>query len=202
MPFDYNRLITYERLRLAAELSPENVRLREYAELKALIEDIDGSMFITLTTTTAVSDEIAFEDLCRRFVHQLTRTVIGKRTDSTIPILTVLERGVHASYGCSALHAHIVVGKVIGKTREQNQTNFRHYLSKKPYPAALHTLRKLTYRTTSNRIGRVGICRIEPIDSRKQLSDYLLKGLKNESLNIAWLATTVAFKKPSLKIEH
>lgn len=176
-------------LRVKEEFS-QDCRLDYYDAIQAAATNIDPWCLLTITTTTPIMDAIKFEGLCRRLVHQLHRAVLGMRKKSMIPILVVLERGAN-----KALHGHLLIGKPIGATRILEKTTFKHYLEKRPFPALLRILQRLSYGTGSNSQGRIGVFDITPVYCREGLVDYLLKSSRAGIPQVAWLASNLPFQK-------
>jgi hypothetical protein len=167
---------------------PNDPRLEAYDVLHDAVSKIDPFILLTITFASRVSDEITCEGICRRFTHQLRTAVIGKRASSTIPCFVVLEKGTGSSF-----HAHILIGRVKGRTRSLSDTTLKSYLQKKPLTAILKILNRLTYPTSKGKAGKIGICHIQTVYSKDGAIDYLLKALKPNQLKVAWLASNVDF---------
>jgi hypothetical protein len=174
---------------------PNDLRLEIYQHLVIAIDKIDPIWFLTITFASKVSDEITCEGICRRITTQLERTVIGKRTSSKLPCFVVLERGKGTAY-----HVHILIGRVQGETRSLSSTTFKNYIQKKPFSALIRVLNRLTYPTNKGKEGRIGICDIEAVHSKEGAIDYVLKALKPNQLNIAWLASNIDFSSSSVSV--
>jgi hypothetical protein len=174
---------------------PYDLRLEIYRHILIAVDKIDPIWFLTITFASKVSDEIACEGICRRITTQLERTVIGKRTSSKLPCFVVLERVKGTSY-----HVHVLIGRVQGETRSLSSTTFKHYIQKKPFSALIRILNRLTYPTNKAEIGRIGICDIQSVHSKQGAIDYMLKALKPNQLNVAWLASNIDFLDSTVSV--
>lgn len=174
---------------------PNDPRLEIYELLHDAVSKIDPFILLTITFASRVSDEITCEGICRRFTHQLHNAVIGKRTKSKISCFVVLEKGSRSSF-----HAHILIGRVQGQTRSLSDTTLKSYLQKKPLSAIFKILSRLTYPTSKGKAGKIGICHIQTVYSKDGAIDYLLKALKPNQLNVAWLASNVDFSSTDCSV--
>jgi hypothetical protein len=156
---------------------------------------MEPTLFVTVTFASQVSDEITCEGISRRIVSQLQRAVVGKRTKSRLPCFVVLERNKNG-----ALHIHILIGKVQGKTRALESTTLKKYIQKQALPSLLKILKRLTIRAKKDESNRVGKCDIRPVFSKEGAVDYMLKAIKPKKLCIAWLATYLNFSTSSAAV--
>jgi hypothetical protein len=190
-----HRLSTEAYLEEVKAHFPNDLRLEIYQHRSIAVEKIDPIWFLTITFASKVCDEITCEGICRRITTQLERTVIGKRSSSKLPCFVVLERGKGTSF-----HVHVLVGRVQGETRSLSSTTFKNYIQKKPFSALIRILNRLTYPTNKAAIGRVGICDIQTVHSKQGAIDYMLKALKPNQLNVAWLASNIDFSSSSVSV--
>jgi hypothetical protein len=174
---------------------PNDVRLEIYQHLQAAVAKIDPFLFLTITFSVKVTDEVSCELICQRITDQLQKMVIGKHKNSKIPCFTVLERSKSGS-----LHVHILIGRVQGKTRTLEDTNLKSYIRKKPFAAIVKILNRLTFPTKKGKPGKIGISDIKTVYSKAGAIDYVLKALKPNQLNIAWLATNIDFSDSVLSV--
>jgi|GEM_PF-4847518 len=168
---------------------PNDTRLEFYEAIQAAAANVEPWCLLTITTSTPIRDVVLFEGLCRRFTCQFHREVLGMRKNSKIQMIVVLE-----SSKSGALHAHLLIGKPQGKTRKQEDTTFKSYLQKKPFPALLKILHRLTYPADRSTVGRIGVIDIKPVYCVEGAVDYLLKKAKEGIPQIAWLASNVSFQ--------
>jgi hypothetical protein len=183
------RLSTREYLHKMKKAFSSDTRLEFYEAIQAAAANVDPWCLLTITTTTPIRDVILFEGLCRRFSCQLHREVLGMRKFSKIQMIVVLE-----SSKSGALHAHLLIGKPQGKTRKREDTTFKSYLQKKPFPALLKILHRLTYPADRSAVGKIGVIDIKPVYCVEGAVDYLLKKAKEGIPQIAWLASNVSFQ--------
>ncbi|MGI6525352.1 MAG: hypothetical protein ACOX2O_08725 [Bdellovibrionota bacterium] len=186
----YSDLPVRDFLVEAKRLDPNDTRLEIYDAIQAAVSKMVPWIHLTITTSTGSADEVLMESLCRRFAHQLQRTVLGMRKKSKIPILTVLEKNPNGAW-----HAHFLIGKIEGSQRLRNATTFKHYIQKQPLSAVVKILNRLTYYDSSRKKpGRIGKSYINPVYFKEGLVDYLLKKSKLNLLNVAWMACNIRFQ--------
>lgn len=192
--FDHH-LSTHAYLEEIKKHFSSDPRLEIYKELQQAVSKIDPFLFVTVTFATRVCDEVTCEGICRRITEQLQRAVVGKRKSSKISCFVILERGKGRP-----LHVHMLIGRVQGQTRSLKSTTFKNYIQKKPFSALLKILNRLTIPTNEDKISRVGFCHFRTVHSKEGAIDYMLKALKPNQLNIAWLASNIDFSGSSASV--
>lgn len=169
-----------------AEHYPNDIRHTEYEAIFKVVEAIDPQLFPSFTTIIPTTDEVLIESICRRITSQLQRAVIGKRSKSSLPILVVIE----PNKSKKALHVHLLIGRVRGEMKPlPKDVEVNHFVQGQ----LIKILKRITYNSNRKRTGRVGIADYKAVYSAVGLIDYLLKGLKTNSLNIAWSASNIDF---------
>jgi hypothetical protein len=186
-----NRLRTLQYLEAVRRFFPNDPRPDLYYLIASLVSNFAPVMVAHPTLTKKLYDETTAEMTFQRFFNQLERAVVGKRDDSHLPRLVILER--HADL---SLHAHIIIGKATGGTKPR----FKEEFTDKLMYAFCDVKARLTFPCGDIRpgpIGRIGRTVMEPVYNVEGAVDYALKKVKSNNLYIAELATNLNFLSPT-----